>query len=74
MSFAEQLDAIRAAGSSRIPEDKRAIMGQAKAALWESGIFDGVPKVGDTIPDFSMQTHRESNFIRPTCCRKARAS
>ncbi|MDD9926510.1 MAG: hypothetical protein OXR03_11850 [Rhodospirillaceae bacterium] len=55
MSLAEQLDAIRAAGSSRIPEDKRAIMGQATADLRESGILDGVPKVGDTLPDFSLQ-------------------
>ncbi|MDD9901995.1 MAG: hypothetical protein OXT06_00340 [Rhodospirillaceae bacterium] len=55
MSLAEQLDAIRAAGSSRIPQDKRAIMGQATADLRESGILDGVPKVGDTLPDFSLQ-------------------
>ena len=54
MSLAEKLDAIRAAGSKRIPDDKRAIMGQATADLRESGILDGVPKVGDRLPDFSL--------------------
>lgn len=55
MSLAEQLDAIREAGSKRIPEDKRAIMGQATVNLKNSGILDGVPKVGDRLPDFSLK-------------------
>lgn len=54
MSLAEQLDAIRAAGGKRIPDDKRAIMGQATADLKNSGILDGVPKVGDKLPEFSL--------------------
>ena len=54
MSLAEQLDAIREAGSKRIPDDKRAIMGQATADLKNSGILDGVPKVGDKLPEFSL--------------------
>lgn len=55
MSLAEQLDAIREAGSKRIPDDKRAIMGQATVDLKNSGILDGVPKVGDRLPDFSLK-------------------
>ena len=55
MSLAEKLDAIREAGGSRIPEDKRLVMGRATADLRESGILDGVPKVGDRLPDFSLR-------------------
>lgn len=55
MSLAEKLDAIREAGAKRIPEDKRAIMGRATADLRDSGILDGVPKVGDRLPDFSLK-------------------
>ena len=55
MSSAEKLDAIREAGAKRIPEDKRAIMGRATADLRDSGILDGVPKVGDHLPDFSLK-------------------
>lgn len=54
MSLAAKLDSIREAGGKRIPEDKRAIMGQATAELRESGIMDGVPKVGDQLPEFSL--------------------
>ena len=55
MSLAEKLDALRDASATRIPEDKRAIMGRATADLRESGILDGVPKVGDRLPDFSLK-------------------
>lgn len=55
MSLAEELDAIRAAGAKRIPDDKRAIMGKATADLRDSGILNGTPKVGDRLPDFSLK-------------------
>ena len=74
MSFAEQLDAVRAEGSSRIPEDKRAIIGQATADLWASVILDGCQRWAIRSLTFPCKTHRESKFIRPTCCRKARSS
>ncbi len=45
---------VRAAGAKRVPDDKRAIMGKATADLRESGIMDGVIKVGDTLPPFSL--------------------
>ncbi len=54
MSLAEQLDGIRAGAATRIPEEKRAIMGAATAALRETGILDGVAKVGDQLPGFAM--------------------
>ena len=55
MSLAEKLDALRDASATRIPGDKRAIMGRATVDLRESGILDGVPKVGDRLPDFSLK-------------------
>lgn len=55
MSLAEKLDAIREAGSKRIPEDKRAVMGRATAELRETGILNGVPKIGDRLPEFSLK-------------------
>ena len=54
MSLEDKLAEIRAAGAKRIPEDKRAIMGKATQDLRESGIMDGVIKVGDTLPAFSL--------------------
>ena len=54
MSLAEKLDAIRAAGAKRVPEEKRAAMGAATQALRESGIADGFIKVGDPLPSFEL--------------------
>ena len=54
MSLVEKLDEIRAAGSKRIPEDKRVIMGAANKELFESNIMDGVVKVGDRLPGFAL--------------------
>ena len=55
MSLEEKLAAIRAAGAERIPAEKRAIMGQATQDLRESGIMDGVPKLGDPLPAFALK-------------------
>ena len=54
MSLAEKLDEIRAAGSKRIAEDKRVIMGAANKELFESNIMDGVVQVGDRLPGFAL--------------------
>ena len=54
MSLEEKLADIRAAGAKRIPEDKRAIMGRATQELRDSGIMDGVVKIGDALPAFSL--------------------
>lgn len=54
MSLAEKLDALREASAGRIPADKRAIMSAATQRLRDSGIMAGVPKVGDSLPEFSL--------------------
>jgi len=56
MSLADQLDAIRAGAAKRVPPEQRAIMAEATNALRESGILDGVPKVGDPLPDFELRS------------------
>ena len=55
MSLAEQLDTIRAGGAKRLPEETRAIMAAQTAALRDSGILDGAPKVADRLPDFALR-------------------
>ena len=54
MSLEEQLAKIREAGAKRVPEEKRAVMARATQELRESGIMDGVIKVGDTLPPFAL--------------------
>ena len=63
MSLASKLDAIREGAAKRIPEEKRAIMGRATAALRESGILDGVIKVGDALPPFELN-NRAGDAVR----------
>lgn len=55
MTLADELTKLREASAGRIPAEKRAVMGAATEALRESGILDGVPKVGDSLPAFSLQ-------------------
>jgi len=55
MSLEDKLAELRAASAKRIPEEKRAVMGQATKALRESGIMDGVIKVGDALPAFALR-------------------
>jgi len=54
MLLAERLDAIRQGADRRIPPDKRAIMHRATDDLRASGIMDGVIKVGDPLPPFTL--------------------
>ena len=54
MSLAAKLDELRAASAKRIPEYKRVIMGAATKELAESNIMNGVIKVGDRLPAFSL--------------------
>lgn len=54
MTLAAQLDALREGSAKRIPAEARAAMGQATQDLRESGVMDGVPKVGDALPAFSL--------------------
>ena len=55
MSLEEQLAKLRAAAATRIPEEKRAVMGQATKELRASGIMDGVIKAGDPLPAFALK-------------------
>jgi hypothetical protein len=54
MTLAEKLEAIHQASSKRIPPDKAAIMSRATQDLRASGIMDGVPKVGEPLPEFAL--------------------
>ena len=54
MPLGVRLKAIHAGAASRIPADKRAIMAEATKNQRESGILDGVIKVGATLPAFSL--------------------
>lgn len=54
MSLEETLAAIRAKSASKPPEVREAL-GAAIKDLTESGILDGVIKVGDTLPPFALK-------------------
>lgn len=54
MSLEDQLAKIREASAKRRPPEELAVMHAATDALRESGILDGVPKVGDPLPAFSL--------------------
>ena len=54
MTLAAKLDALREGSAKRIPEDKRAVMHRATDDLRNSGIMDGVAKVGDPLPAFAL--------------------
>ncbi len=53
--LAERLGAIREGANKRIPADKREIMHQVTADLRASGIMEGVVKVGDKLPPFTLK-------------------
>ena len=54
MTLEAQLAEMREASAKRIPPEKRAIMKQATADQRASGILDHTIKVGDSLPDFSL--------------------
>jgi hypothetical protein len=57
MALSERLDAIREAAKTRIPPETRAVMERSVADLRDSGIMDGVAKVGQRAPDFTLPDH-----------------
>ncbi|MEM7582296.1 MAG: hypothetical protein AAF560_02865 [Acidobacteriota bacterium] len=60
MGLKERLDALREGSKQRIPQETLAEMHRATEELRDSGILDGVAKVGDTLPEFSLaNTHGE---------------
>ena len=54
MSLAERLTDIRAGGVKNIPKDWQTVMGRSLDELRASGIMEGVIKVGDKLPDFTL--------------------
>ena len=54
MPLTAKLDELCASSAKRIPEDKRVIIGAATKELAESNIMNGVIKVGDRLPAFSL--------------------
>ena len=63
MSLAERLDAIREAGTKRIPAEKRTVMGAALQRLRDSGIAAGFIRAGDPLPAFELADTR-SQVVR----------
>lgn len=55
MALSVRLKAISAGAATRIPADKRAIMAEATKNQRDSGIVDGVIKVGEELPAFSLK-------------------
>jgi hypothetical protein len=53
--LSERLAVIQDGVNKRVPADKRAIMHRATEDLRASGIMDGVIKVGDPLPAFSLK-------------------
>lgn len=53
MTLEAKLAELRA--GSKIPEDKKAIVAQATQDLRDSGALDRTIKVGDALPDFSLE-------------------
>lgn len=54
MSLEESLAKLREASAARIPEEIRKVMGKATQELRDSGIMDGIIKIGDTLPSFNL--------------------
>ena len=57
MKLQPKLDRMREQFESTAPPEALAIMHRATDDLIASGIMDGVLKVGDPIPDFSLTDH-----------------
>ena len=55
MSLDEQLERIRAAAVTRVPEEQRAVMGAATDELRATGILERAIEVGGTLPAFALR-------------------
>ena len=54
MSLETELAKLRDASAKKHPPERRATMAGATQALRDSGILDRAPKVGDSLPAFSL--------------------
>lgn len=59
----KQLNDLKSNFEKQAPEDALTIMHRATRDLENSGMMDGVAKVGDTAPDFEL-TDNDDNIIR----------
>jgi AhpC/TSA family len=59
----EKLDNLKANFEKSAPENALAIMHRVTRDLKNSGIMDGVAKVGDTAPDFELKNN-DNKIIR----------
>lgn len=55
MTLQQQLDAFKAQFINNAPEEAKTIMNRATQDLFESGILENTPKVGDILPGFSLK-------------------
>ena len=63
MLLAEKLNEIKEGALKLIPPERLEIMLRATKDLRESGIMDGVLKVGDHLPDFELK-NTEGDIVR----------
>jgi hypothetical protein len=54
MSLADKLAAIAAGGAKKMPKEWQAVIANSLDELRGSGIMDGVIKVGDKLPAFTL--------------------
>ena len=64
-SLEEQLAAIRAGATKRIPADSLAVMHRATEQLQHSGLAESALGVGDQMPEFSL-SNQDGDEIRST--------
>ena len=62
MSLASQLDEIRQASAGKLPPDALKTMAAATEDLRNSGIMDGIVKVGDIFPSFSLRNQNDNEI------------
>ena len=62
MSLASQLDEIRQASAGKLPPDALKTMAAATEDLRNSGIMDGIVKVGDIFPSFSLKNQNDNGI------------
>jgi hypothetical protein len=62
MSLAGQLDEIRQASAGKLPSDVLKTMKAATEDLRNSGIMDGIVKVGDIFPFFSLRNQKDKKI------------
>ena len=62
MSLASQLNEIRQASAGKLPADALKTMKAATDDLRDSGIMDGIAKIGDIFPPFSLRNQKDQEI------------